>query len=71
MKNVTVNWLGDCPRCGNGVALVLTTEGCEEYLYQDDEVSCSECGHKGVVDIDESYEPPVAHAAWDEPEAVK
>ena len=68
-KYITVDWLGDCPQCGCGIAKVQTQLGDNQTLYEDDLVWCDNCGLEGHVDIMDGHtEEPIAHAAWDEVE---
>lgn len=66
MREIEIDWLGACPACSNDLSIVNTEAEGGEYLDLDDDVRCSGCGHKGVIDIDESYDPPVAYASWDD-----
>ncbi|MEX0445230.1 hypothetical protein [Xenorhabdus sp. SGI246] len=65
MKTVKVDWLGDCARCGSGVALVETESRKEGWLREEDKVTCIECGHTGYVDIDDSSDESIAYAVWE------
>jgi hypothetical protein len=55
-----IDWLGECAICGCSELKVTTDEGSQEWLYSDDKVECSECGHQGLVDADDG----VAWVDW-------
>ena len=64
MKNVEIDWLGCCSNCGCELAIVTTEHGCNEYLFDDDVVTCYECGNHGTVYVDYSDDLPVAICRW-------
>lgn len=67
MKILNVNWLGSCERCDCEDVIVRTMNGDENFLYEDDEIECSCCGLKGVVQIDDinaDDDSGVAFASW-------
>lgn len=69
MKTLNINWLGSCDNCGCTDILVNTEKGNENFLYEDDEITCTECGLKGIVqidDIDEDDDTGVAFASWND-----
>lgn len=67
IKTIDINWLGSCARCGSGDSKVKTEFGSEEFLFEGDEVACTDCGLTGVVSVSDDYaDDAVASAAWDE-----
>lgn len=63
-KTLRIDWLGSCPKCDCSEHIVKTIDGSEKWLYSDDEVTCGECGHEGLIDAD-------GEAAWVEWDSVE
>ena len=57
MKVIKIDWLDSCPKCGDSQHNVTTEHGSQEWLYDDDKVTCSGCGNTGNIDTD-------GEAAW-------
>lgn len=64
VKTLNITWLGECPKCENETHKVETEKGCGFRLYDGDKVTCSQCGHAGIVECDDD----IAYASWDEVE---
>ncbi|WP_438334806.1 hypothetical protein [Edwardsiella tarda] len=62
MKVLRIKWAGYCPVCDSDELNVTTELGTSNFLYDGDDVVCSECGKKGEIDCDEGC----AFAVWDE-----
>lgn len=60
MKTLEIDWLGGCPNCSNELQLVESCEGNSELLYDDDVVTCNQCGLEGHI---ECYDE-VAECIW-------
>ena len=64
---VEVFWLEECNKCGHGWAIVETTEGTEDFLFDGDKILCPSCGHTGQVAVTDDYaEDCVAYAVWND-----
>lgn len=50
--NIKIDWLGECPVCGDVNHLVETEKGTTNTLYDGDKVECTKCGHSGVIETD-------------------
>lgn len=59
---VQVNWLDNCPNCGNENAAVTGYRITPNLLKTGNEVKCMKCGHIGEIDADGEN----AWVEWDE-----
>lgn len=66
-RTAHISWVGDCDRCGCSEVMVKTLSPTDDYLYADEEITCPDCGLKGIVEVDGyNDENPCAYASWDE-----
>lgn len=61
VETMEVDWAGDCPKCGCGVAKVDTKEGSYDWLVEGDKAECRDCGHGGTIEADDG----IAWIVWD------
>jgi len=52
----------NCPKCGSDPE-VLTKSKVNGYVYDEEEVRCAECGHTGIISVEDSE---CADVIWDD-----
>jgi len=62
MNELKINWLDECPECGESTHTVHTENGSEKWLYDGDKVVC-DCGQKGEIECDDG----IAWVNWYNP----
>lgn len=65
MPTLKINWLGACQQCeSEGPHNVVTENGTNDQLFDDDIVTCGQCGHTGAIGTVDC----TAVCEWDEPQ---
>lgn len=65
MKRLAITWLGQCPQCNfEGSHFVTTEKGNEQGLHEGDPVECGQCGHGGLIEVENG----VAESVWASPQ---
>lgn len=49
MRMIKINWLGPCPKCQKHKLTVCTQSERNDYLNEEDLVTCDGCGKEGVI----------------------
>ncbi|CDM91076.1 hypothetical protein JSY31_01695 [Xenorhabdus bovienii] len=65
MRKVYVNWLEPCENCNHQGAYV--PRGDEDYLFENDDVVCAECGHHGIIQTEPGLYRDYSYVVWDAP----
>jgi hypothetical protein len=67
VRVIKMDWVifegSECPKCG-GECLVLTASNQKNWIYQDDEAKCQDCGLTGYAECDGE----IADIIWDDEE---
>ncbi|MDC9604359.1 hypothetical protein [Xenorhabdus griffiniae] len=64
LTKVFINWLEPCENCGyQGVYL---TDGDDDFLCENDDAICTQCGHHGIIQVEEGYYRNHYFVSWDE-----
>lgn len=61
MKELKIDWLDECLKCGSSIHTVKTENGSQKWLYDGDTVKC-DCGQAGEIETDGEC----AWVNWDE-----